>query len=119
MLESVFQIRTLEEVRYFVDKLKNVAMIRMCEALGVEPPCPESMLGTMASVPLPRGGPPLAESALYRDPLQDVLLDRWGIEVPVHPWPAPPQRLIRVSAQLYNEAAQYERLAAALRQVFR
>jgi isopenicillin-N epimerase len=29
-------------------------------------------------------------------------------------WPAPPRRLIRVSAQLYNSIDQYQRLAEAL-----
>jgi hypothetical protein len=31
-------------------------------------------------------------------------------------WPAPPRRLIRVSAQLYNRTEQYARLADALAQ---
>jgi len=35
--------------------------------------------------------------------------------VPVMSWPAAPHRLIRISAQLYNERGQYERLAEALR----
>ena len=30
-------------------------------------------------------------------------------------WPSPPRRLLRVSAQLYNTRADYERLAEALR----
>jgi isopenicillin-N epimerase len=52
------------------------------------------------------------------DPLQDDLLARHAIEVPVISWPAFPKRLLRVSAQLYNDRAQYQLLAAALRERF-
>lgn len=48
------------------------------------------------------------------DPLQNSLLERFGIEVPIIPWPAPPRRLVRVSIQLYNTPAHYQRLAKAL-----
>jgi isopenicillin-N epimerase len=68
------------------------------------------MLGAMASLPVRDG----AGVPGKLDPLQDALLDRFGIEVPVAPWPAPPRRLIRVSCQLYNAIADYERLASAL-----
>jgi len=34
--------------------------------------------------------------------------------VPIQPWPAHPSRLMRLSAQAYNEIAEYERLAAVL-----
>ena len=85
----------------------------LCERLGIPEPCPEDMLGSMASVPLPDSGAPV-RPPLFIDPLQDALLDRFGIEVPVIPWPARPRRLIRVSAQLYNRVEQYERLADAL-----
>ncbi len=88
----------------------------LCQRLGVTEPCPESMLGSMAAVPLPDGGSP-AEPPLFIDPLQDVLLEEYGIEVPVIPWPARPRRLIRVSAQLYNRVDQYERLSEALAEV--
>jgi len=43
-----------------------------------------------------------------------------AIEVPVYAWPhtpadgSPRRRLLRVSAQLYNTPADYDRLAAAL-----
>ena len=85
----------------------------LCEALGVAAPAPDGMIASMASVPLPDGVQSSAP-ALYGDPIQDRLLYDHAIEVPVVPWPHPPKRLIRVSAQLYNEAGEYERLAAAL-----
>jgi isopenicillin-N epimerase len=90
----------------------------LADALGVAPPCPDSMIGSLASLPLPDGDssePP--RSPLYDDPLQRELYDVHKIEVPIAPWPAPPKRLIRISAQLYNSLAQYERLAALLRKV--
>jgi isopenicillin-N epimerase len=87
----------------------------LCQTLKIPAPCPDECLGSMASVPLPdarenqRGAPPL-----YMDPLQDQLLARHGIEVPVVPWPGFPKRLLRISAQLYNSRAQWELLAGAL-----
>ncbi|NNF66381.1 MAG: aminotransferase class V-fold PLP-dependent enzyme [Gammaproteobacteria bacterium] len=90
----------------------------LCAALGIDAPCPEAMLGSLASLPLPDSPDPASGSALYGDPLQDKLLQRWGIEVPLIPWPAHPQRLIRISAQLYNPLSHYELLANALRELF-
>ncbi len=88
----------------------------LAEALGCALPCPDEMIGALASMPLPDGvigDPP--KSPLYLDPLQDSLLADHGIEIPIIPWPAAPRRLIRISAQLYNSLPQYRRLAAALR----
>jgi isopenicillin-N epimerase len=86
----------------------------ICRALGIEPPCPDDMIGSLAAMPLPPGPVDPPTSALYTDPLQHQLLEGWGIEVPVIPWPAPPHRLIRISAQLYNRPEEYGELAAAL-----
>jgi isopenicillin-N epimerase len=91
----------------------------LCEALEIEPPCPESMLGALAALPLPDGSPEPPASSLYLDPLQDELLQHFGIEVPVVPWPAPPRRLVRISAQVYNDIGEYERLARALSALLR
>ena len=88
----------------------------LCGRLGIPEPCPEGMLGSMASIPLPDSDAPV-RSPLFIDPLQGVLLERFAIEVPVIPWPARPRCLIRVSAQLYNRLEQYERLADALAEV--
>jgi isopenicillin-N epimerase len=82
----------------------------LASALGISAPAPDAMLGAMASLPVRDGGG--APGAI--DPLQDALLDRFGIEVPVAPWPAAPRRILRVSCQLYNAIDDYERLASAL-----
>ncbi len=85
----------------------------LSSALQVEHPAPDEMIGSMAAIPLPDGNA-LTAPSLYGDPLQDTLLFEDHIEVPLVPWPHPPKRILRVSAQLYNELADYERLAAAL-----
>jgi isopenicillin-N epimerase len=77
----------------------------LCQALAIAPPCPDDLMGSMAVVPLPKG-PFLA--------LQDALLKRYSIEVPVISFPQAPDRLLRISAQLYNASSQYEWLAQAL-----
>jgi isopenicillin-N epimerase len=84
----------------------------LCNRLGIPHPAPDNMLGSMAAVPLP-GGKPYVPT-LYGDPLQDALFDEHNIEVPIHPWPYQPKRVLRISAQLYNEMADYEKLADAL-----
>jgi isopenicillin-N epimerase len=90
----------------------------LCAALGVPPPCPDEMIGSLAAVPLPDGSPEPPRSSLYADALQEALFAR-GIEVPVVPWPAPPRRLLRISAQAYNTRADYERLVHVLGELLR
>ncbi len=89
---------------------------RLCEALDVDAPAPLSMLGSMASVPLPESFflPPSPHEP-EMDPLQWALLRAHKIEVPIIPWPDGAHRLVRVSAQLYNRAEEYDLLASALR----
>jgi isopenicillin-N epimerase len=87
----------------------------LCEALGTPLPCPEELIGCLASIPLADAQQLVVPtSPLYADPLQDDLRERFGIEVPVIPWPEAPKRVLRISAQLYNSLPQYERLAHAL-----
>lgn len=88
----------------------------LSDALGIDPPAPPTMIGSIAAVPLPdAAGPPVADDAF--DPLQDALLFDHAIEVPVGAYPAHPGRTLRISAQLYNRKQQYERLASLLPQV--
>lgn len=84
----------------------------LCDHLGVPAPAPDAMIGALAAVPVPdgEGG---GQSALDRDPLQEALARR-KIEVPVVPWPRPPHRLLRVSAQAYVRWGDLQRLLVAL-----
>jgi len=86
----------------------------LCEVLGIEPPCPESMVGSMAAVPIPDAQTTERPDALGIDPLQETLFQEHHIEVPIVTWPAPPKRLLRISAQYYNAEPQYRKLADAL-----
>jgi isopenicillin-N epimerase len=90
----------------------------LCAALEIQCPCPEEMIGSLASFPLPDGDGGPSSSPLYTDPLQDELLEDFEIEVPVIPWPASPNRLVRISAQIYNDRSQFDRLGQALRALF-
>jgi isopenicillin-N epimerase len=89
----------------------------LCDALGVAPPSPDSMIGALVTVPLPddpRSEAHLRRGALEIDPLQDRLFHEHGIEVPVFAWPAPPRRMVRMSAAIYGAADDAELLASAL-----
>ena len=80
---------------------------RLGEAVGRAVPCPDEMIGSLAAIRLPDG----------TDDLQKSLFDRFAVEVPVISWPAAPQRWVRISAHIYNREEDYERLAAALREI--
>ncbi len=106
------------EVRARNRALAHRAREILCAALEVPEPAPASMLGSMASVPLPIEAPAEPAPSRYEDPMQDALVEEHGIQVPVVAWPrGGRRRLVRVSAQLYNDEAQYVRLAAALRRL--
>ena len=92
----------------------------LAAALEVGPPVPDSMLGSMAALPLTIDGVDDDESA---DALRLALVAEDGIQVPIGGWPvraaraggAPSRIVIRISAQRYNERSDYERLAEVLR----
>src|SRR5262249_29219834 len=89
----------------------------LAQSLSVAMPCPDEMIGTLAALPLPDAKTvTLPASSLYTEPLHQALEQRHHIQVPIVPWPAPPQRLVRISAHLYNDADDHRRLGAALRE---
>ena len=80
---------------------------------------PDSMIGSMAAIEMPDSTAPAPlTTPLYSDPYQDTLWKEHQVEVPIVPWPAPPKRLIRISAQLYNQTENYIRLISALKASF-
>ena len=87
----------------------------LCEALGVQAPCPDELIGSLATVPLPDAPAAAADGTPTPDTLYATLLGTHKIEVPICGWPAPPKRLVRISAQLYNKPEHYKALAAALK----
>jgi isopenicillin-N epimerase len=82
----------------------------LCARLGIDKPAPDDMLGSMAALPLPDATKPPTP---FGDALHDALVAR-GFEVPVQNFPQWPRRVLRISAQLYNEPAEYEQLAEAV-----
>jgi len=77
----------------------------LCQQLQVELPCPDSLIGSMAVIPYRGSGAELLQADLFGR----------QIEVPVIPWQD--QWLIRISAHLHNQLADYVRLAESLRQI--
>lgn len=94
-------------------KLAVMARRILCQRLEVEPPGPEKLLGSMATIPLPDRFQARPSSGKI-DAEQLELYDRFGIEVPFMRFGQPERRWLRISAQLYNSPGDYVRLADAL-----
>jgi len=87
----------------------------LADRLGLELPCPESMLGSMTALFLPDDpAPERRRGSPFAEPLTSNLREKHRFECPVMAWPGAPKRLLRVSAGPYNHLAQYERLASVL-----
>ena len=82
----------------------------LADSCGIDAPCPDTMIGSMASLPLP---PASVGSPAHR--LDSKGLHAWfrerGMETWLYPHPLP---LLRISAQLYNDLDQFKRLASLL-----
>jgi len=90
------------------------ARTALAARVGTPLPCPQDMVGTMACVLLPDLREGQWRPGALTDPVYDALWDGHRIEVPVIPFPEPPRHHVRISAQIYNTPADYERLGDAL-----
>jgi isopenicillin-N epimerase len=83
----------------------------LCAALGTPPPCPDSMIGSLAAVLFPERTPKVpTPEALYA-----ALVAR-SIEVPIVGMPGYPSGFVRIAAQVYNSEAEFAILGQALRE---
>jgi isopenicillin-N epimerase len=87
----------------------------VCDALGVAPPAPDRIIGATATVPLPAPPPGSPAARLDHEALMNWFRER-GTETWLYSWPEAGWKVIRVSAQLYNDEGQYVRLASLLRE---
>jgi len=105
---GLFVLRSLgvEEVRAHNDQLAGYGQAVLADALAVrEVPAPGGAL-PMRLIPLPES------LRMEARPLRNLIADRLSAEVAITLWR---DRLwLRICAQVYNTAAQYERLAAGL-----
>ncbi len=118
-LASTAALDLLEEwggpaVREYNHSLAWRAGQHLAERWGTTFDVPESMIGTMAALPLPEGWGRTAEEARA---VRDSLLFDHGIEVQMHDWRG--RLWIRVATQIYNDMDDIERLAEAMQAVQR
>lgn len=106
-----------ERVREHNRALARWAHAMLCGRLGIEPisPIEGSLLGSMASLPLPSALPNMTEAE--GDLLQQRLYSEFRIEVPLMPRFG--RGFVRLSAHVYNQSDDYHRLAEVLEALVR
>lgn len=99
----------LDAVRAYNHALVWEAATRFTERWGTTIPGPESMYGSMVTLPLP-SSQDATPAAVQR--LKDALLYEDRIETQIHPFAG--RVWLRLAAQVYNEASDFERLWQAI-----
>ncbi len=97
-------------------RLRNAALalkaqMLLADALDIPVPCPPSMLGSMAALPLPRSS---SDSGQF-DAFREKLFEEAKVEIGFTQPNIAPTRCFRVSAQAYNSLEEYEYLAKYLK----
>lgn len=99
-----------EAVLAYMHGLAREAAALLTARWGTRFDVPDDMIGAMATVPLPEKSGSTTEAATA---LRTALLVEDHIEVPIHAWRG--RLWTRVSAQVYNDRSDVERLADAVR----
>jgi len=110
------EVHGLAAFRHTTHELASYAAGRISELTGIAPLVPEtgSWFGSMIALPLPASEEPPPKPG-QTDPLQNLLWQRFRIEVPIIHWKG--ERLLRVSCHLYNRREDIDRLVEALGQL--
>ena len=99
----------LDDIRQYNHHLAWTGAHRLAERWGTEVETPEPLIGTMAMVTLPPGAGTSRDAAIA---MRDHLLFDEGIEVHMHAYRG--QVRTRISAQIYNDMTDVDRLADAV-----
>ncbi|MBX9738093.1 MAG: aminotransferase class V-fold PLP-dependent enzyme [Phycisphaerales bacterium] len=125
LLASMVPEKTIAGVIKRNGELCRRAGQHLRDALGVKPAAPDAMLGALCAIPLPAHPKDIQDRlnqrpTKYADALQDQLIARYGIQVPVFRAPGmngpdgQPLRILRIATMLYNSIEQYEYLGRAV-----
>jgi isopenicillin-N epimerase len=99
----------VEAIQAYNHQLAVAGARRLAERWGTEFDVPDALVGTMATVPLPPSFGTTPAEALT---LRDALLVEDQIEVQMHAWRG--RVWGRISAQIYNDLSDIDRLAEAV-----
>ncbi len=92
----------------------------LCREIGMTPPAPDSMIGSICTMILPphdaaRHARLMQRPSKQHDALWDALSTKHRIQVPVWGLAGKPARFLRIACQLFNTMEQYEYLARAVK----
>lgn len=107
----------LENFRERTHWLARYARQKLMAQFGLEPLVPDdgAWYGSMAHIPLEETA--ASDACAVSNPLQNIIRERFGIEVPVVDFQG--RRYVRVSCHLYNNRSHIDRLVTALAQLLR
>jgi len=94
---------------------------KICNEFEIEFPYLDDLIAGLMGIPFFKDKKLSKRKLSLHDysPLQDDLFYNYNIEVVVNYWEKAPQRILRISPQVYNDISQYEYLIYALKKVKR
>ena len=88
---------------------------KICDEFSIEMPYPEDMCGSIYGIPFGKDINLPEQKINIRSEIQEMLFYKYNIEAMISYWRNFPDRLLRIAAQTYNTADQYEILIDALK----